>query len=417
MAIGSPQWMYSSGSDYELEQSLKFEDGRSAYLSKTFASAGNRRTWTWSAWIKRSNSSATHMLFFTAVAGDLTEDDHFGIRLDSGASSNIVLTWGDGNTAVTNAIFRDPSAWMHIVVAIDTTQGTDTNRVKVYVNGTQQTFSSTDLPSQNFEYGINKAQEHNIASRVIYGASGNYYDGYLAEVNFVDGQALTPADFGETGTYGEWKPIEYSGTYGTNGFYLPFKQDDTVEGFSAVTYKGNGGTQYIGGTGFKPDLTWIKKRDGSDNHALYNSLTPNYNYLRSNTTDSQRTNGQLSAKTDGFLLGNGDGSWNASNTYVAWNWDMGADTPTGFGCVNYTGNDGTNVVSGFGFQPDLIWTKTKPSNTLSATITCISNTTKTSRCISTHIPVPSYKCATIPINRIVTNRIIFNYKSIRTKNI
>ena len=78
-----------------------------------------------------------------------------------------------------------------------------------------------------------------------------------AEVNFIDGQALTPADFGETGTYGEWKPIEYSGTYGTNGFYLPFKQDYTVEGFSTVTYKGTGASQYIGGTGFKPDLTWI----------------------------------------------------------------------------------------------------------------------------------------------------------------
>jgi len=222
MALIQSTAIPSGATDYELEQSLRFNDDDSAYLSWTPASAGNRRTWTWSAWIKRSNSSATHMLFFTAVAGDLTEDDHFGIRLDSGASSNIVLTWGDGNTAITNAIFRDPSAWMHIVVAIDTTQGTDTNRVKVYVNGTQQTFSSTDLPSQNFEYGINKAHEHNLGSRVIYGSSANYYDGYMTEVNFLDGVVGTPADFGETGTYGEWKPIEYEGTYGTNGFYLNF---------------------------------------------------------------------------------------------------------------------------------------------------------------------------------------------------
>ena len=69
-------------------------------------------------------------------------------------------------------------------------------------------------------------------------ATNYMWDGYLAEVNLIDGQALTPADFGETGTYGEWKPKEYSGTYGTNGFYLPFKQDYTVEGFSTVTYKG-----------------------------------------------------------------------------------------------------------------------------------------------------------------------------------
>jgi hypothetical protein len=363
MALIQSTAIPSGATDYELEQSLKFEDGRSTYLSKTFASAGNRRTWTWSAWIKRSNSSATHMLFFTAIAGDLTEDDHFGIRLDSGTSSNIVLTWGDGNTAVTNAIFRDPSAWMHIVVAIDTTQGTDTNRVKVYVNGTQQTFSSTDLPSQNFEYGINKAQEHNIASRVVYGASANYYDGYLAEVNFIDGQALTPSDFGETGTYNEWKPIEYSGSYGTNGFYLPFKQDYTVEGFSAVTYKGNGTSQYIGGTGFQPDLTWIKRRDSANSHRLQNSVTGSLNSLSANQTGAELVeydgDGVLSFNTDGFRVGYNDSNmWNASaGTYVSWNWDMGADTPTGFGAVVYRGNEGTQSVSGYGFKPDLVWFK------------------------------------------------------------
>ncbi len=360
MALIQSTAIPSGATDYELEQSLKFEDGRSTYLSKTFASAGNRRTWTWSAWIKRSNSSATHMLFFTAIAGDLTEDDHFGIRLDSGTSSNIVLTWGDGNTAVTNAIFRDPSAWMHIVVAIDTTQGTNTNRVKVYVNGTQQTFSSTDLPSQNFEYGINKAQEHNIASRVVYGASANYYDGYLAEVNFIDGQALTPSDFGETGTYNEWKPIEYSGTYGTNGFYLPFKQDYTVEGFSTVTYKGNGTYgHYIGGTGFKPDLTWVKMRSHADNHVLSDIVRGQSSVLYSNLTNAETTSGNFvtARNIDGFSVGTDPSVNYSSGNHVAWNWDMGADTPTGFGCVTYKGNGGTQSVSGYGFSPDLVWIK------------------------------------------------------------
>ena len=303
MALIKSTAIPSGATDYELDQSLRFNDDDSAYLSWTPSSAGNRRTWTWSAWVKRSNSSATHMLFFTAVAGDLTEDDHFGIRLDSGASSNLILTWGNDNTAVTNAIFRDPSAWMHIVVAIDTTQGTGTNRVKVYVNGIQQTFSSTDLPSQNFEYGINKAQEHNIASRVVYGASGNYYDGYLAEVNFIDGQALTSADFGETGTYGEWKPVEYSGTYGNNGFYLPFKNDYTVEGFSTVTYKGTGvNPTYIGGTGYRPDLTWIKPRSTADNHVLYDSVRGYDNQLKANATDAEDTNGRVASANDGFTI-------------------------------------------------------------------------------------------------------------------
>ena len=220
--FGSSQWMYKSGG-YEINQSLKFEDTNSHYLKRTPGSAGNRRTFTWSAWIKRGNNGATHMLFFTSPAGDLTEDDHFGIRLDSGSSSNLILTWGDGNIAVTNAIFRDVNSWYHIVVAIDTTQGTDTNRVKVYVNGTQQTFSSTDLPSENHQYGVSNTQEHNIGSRTIYGSSGNYYNGYMAEVHFIDGTALTAASFGETdSTYGHWKPIEYTGAHGTQGWYLPF---------------------------------------------------------------------------------------------------------------------------------------------------------------------------------------------------
>ena len=226
--LGSSQWMYASG-DYEINQSLKFEGDDSHYLKRTPGSAGNRRTFTWSAWIKRGNHDATHMLFFTSPAGDLTEDDHFGIRLDSGSSSNIVLTWGDGNIAVTDAIFRDVTSWYHIVVAIDTTQGTDTNRVKVYVNGTQQTFSSTDLPSQNHQYGVSNTQEHNIGSRTIYGSSGNYYSGYMAEVHFIDGTALAASSFGETDpTYGHWKPIEYEGSHGTQGWYLPFDDASAI---------------------------------------------------------------------------------------------------------------------------------------------------------------------------------------------
>ena len=116
------------------------------------------------------------------------------------------------------------------------TQATDTNRIKLYVNGEQLTnLSSPVYPSQNLDTYINST-ENQMLGRYTH-ATNYMWDGYLAEVNLIDGQALTPADFGETGTYGEWKPKEYSGTYGTNGFYLPFKQDYTVEGFSTVTYK------------------------------------------------------------------------------------------------------------------------------------------------------------------------------------
>ena len=173
--FGSSQWMYKS-EEYEVANSCAFSDGNQDYLKRTPGSASNRRTWTWSSWLKRSRNDATHMVFFTEPAGDLTEDDHFGIRFDSG-TANLILTWGDGNIGVSTATHHDSSAWFHLVVAIDTTQGTDTDRIKAYINGEAVTFGSTDLPSQNHQYGINKAQEHNIGSRVIYGASGNYFDG------------------------------------------------------------------------------------------------------------------------------------------------------------------------------------------------------------------------------------------------
>ena len=227
MAIGSPQWMYSSG-DYELEQSLKFNDDDSAYLEWTPASAGNRKTWTWSGWVKRGNLANGRI----ASAGDYDEISFSSDTLYIQVSNNNV----SAQALQTTAVYRDSSAWYHIVLACDTTQVTASNRLKLYVNGTEVTVFSTDQRS-SITQNQDTMFSNNSAQRIGVDESTGYFDGYLTEVNFIDGQALTPSDFGKTGTYGEWKPIEYSGTYGTNGFYLPFKQDYTVEGFSTVTWK------------------------------------------------------------------------------------------------------------------------------------------------------------------------------------
>jgi len=254
MAIGSPQWMYASGEAYELDQSLRFNDDDSAYLSWTPSSAGNRKTWTWSGWVKRGNIGGTDTLLsvYDSSVGEIL------VYIDS--NNQFSLYWNvvgvnSGSVTASN-LLRDSSAYYHLLLVFDTTQGTASNRVKLYINGTLASLSSSTYPNQNQDLLLNSTNE----TRIGYAAYNNHpYDGYLAEVNFIDGQALTPADFGETGDYGEWKPIQYSGTYGTNGFYLPFKQDYTVEGFSTVTYSGNGGEHYIGGVGYQPDLTWIKK--------------------------------------------------------------------------------------------------------------------------------------------------------------
>ena len=129
----------------------------------------------------------------------------------------------------TTAVYRDVSSWYHIVFTFDVTESTASNRCKLYVNGTQQTLSGT-FPT-NADWEINNTYAHAVGAQSVNAAFSLPYDGYMAEVNFVDGTALDPTSFGET-IGGVWVPKKYSGSYGTNGFYLPSAQD-TASGASA----------------------------------------------------------------------------------------------------------------------------------------------------------------------------------------
>jgi len=208
-----------SGEAFTIDQSLRFNDDDTAYLSWTPAGAGNQRTWTWSGWVKRGNLG-TNNTFFAARTGASGTYLTVGIN-----SSDELLLQSNSETSYplykTNALFRDASAWFNIIVSMDTTQSTSTNRLKVYVNGTLQTTASYNVPAQNTDLAVNSTSTHLIGQQ----SSGSYIDGYLAEVHFIDGTALDHTSFGETGDYGEWKPKEYDvadGAYGTNGFYLSF---------------------------------------------------------------------------------------------------------------------------------------------------------------------------------------------------
>ena len=135
--LGSSQWMYASG-DYEIDQSLKFDGG--TYLQRTPTTTGNRRTWTFSGWVKAAPNSGSQTIF-DFRDGDGGSSDT--LKFQDG-TLRFILQDGTNGRLVTNALFRDPSAWHHIVIAEDSTQGTNTNRSKVYVNGTQITsFSGT----------------------------------------------------------------------------------------------------------------------------------------------------------------------------------------------------------------------------------------------------------------------------------
>jgi hypothetical protein len=209
---------------FEVANSLRFNSGSSDYLTKTPASAGNRKTFTFSTWIKRSQIGATQMI----VSADLQGDASYYSMIYIDGSEKLVMYNVDGSADIyvqTNRLLRDTSAWYHIVVAIDTTQGTASNRIKFYINGVQETsLGQTTYPSLNSESTIfNRDKRHNIGNKSY--NNENYFNGYLSEFCFIDGQQLDPTSFGEFDEdTGIWKPISVSGlTFGTNGFYLDFE--------------------------------------------------------------------------------------------------------------------------------------------------------------------------------------------------
>lgn len=209
---------------YQIAKSLRFRSSASAYLNRTPASAGNQKTWTISFWVKRGKLSY-NVAEIMGCYSSSTDTGNFEVRFTNSDTFQVVL-WN--YLATTNAVFRDPSAWYHCVLVLDTTQaGTSSgSKIKLYVNGVLQSWSSDTISSsvaQNTNLIWNSTTAQYLARWYASDGGGYYFDGYLADINFIDGQALTPSSFGETdATTGVWKPKAYTGTYGTNGFYLKF---------------------------------------------------------------------------------------------------------------------------------------------------------------------------------------------------
>jgi hypothetical protein len=222
---------------YQISRSLRFNSADSAYLNRTPASAGNLKTFTWSGWLKLSATGIQRVL--SASSGSASDFIAF-------ASDTLRFQITDsGGTPVGNLIttqvFRDYSSWYHIVIAWDTTQATSTDRIKMYVNGSQVTaFSTATYPALN----TSSIAMNNTVAQYISSVGGTlrYLDGYMTETNFIDGQALTPSSFGETNAQtGVWQPKAYSGSYGTNGFYLNFSDNsNTTAATLGKDYSGNG---------------------------------------------------------------------------------------------------------------------------------------------------------------------------------
>ena len=380
-----------SGGDagYKIERSLRFNPDDSSYLSQTF-SGGNRTTWTLSFWYKPSLQGTQRREIFVAKhQGDGTDsvinfrdsDNAFEMYHYQGGSLPFQI--------ISEAKFRDPSAWYHFVIAYDTTIASPAaDRIKVWCNGVRiESWATSSFPSHNFQANWN---DNNVPHTI--GREGsNYLAGYLAEIHYVEGATKAETDFGEYDTNGVWNPIEYTGSHnisnGVNGFHLNFSDSSTNEalgfdsapttpdpdpkkGMDIVTYDGNGGTQNIGGLNFEPGLVWLKTRTGHSgkSHGLFDVVRGPTKFLSSDSTaaeNSSYNNNLTSFNPDGFTIGDEPDFNTGGRTYVGWCWRAGgpaiantdgsvtsqvsASTDYGFSVVTWTGT-GVNATIGHGLN-------------------------------------------------------------------
>ena len=226
MSLIIPANSAAASGGYAVDDSLRFNVGSSDYLNRTQGTATSAKIFTLSMWVKISTLGEA--VFFSSY---YNSTNRFQIYFNANGTLTI-LNKSSGSTNInvqTNRVFRDISAWYNLIVAIDTTQGTDTNRVKLYVNGVQETsFSTATYPSVNNNISISGSNYSLNLGR--YGGTGSHFGGYMSEVVFVDGTAQANTDLGEFDEdSGIWKPIDVSGlTFGDNGFYLDFENSGAL---------------------------------------------------------------------------------------------------------------------------------------------------------------------------------------------
>ncbi len=306
--IGSNVLAGASGSavaGYEITRSLRFNSADSAYLNRTPSSAGNRKTWTWSAWVKRSNLGSFQTLF---GSHESTSSDNNRLFLKFNTDDKLFIFEDISGSAIvyrtTDQVFRDASSWYHIVLSVDTTQSTADDRIKFYVNGEQITsFATNNAITQNRDTFVNSTFAHRIGSERNTGLAD--LDGYLADVHLIDGQALAPTDFAEYDDNNVWQPKAYAGTYGTNGFHLDFS-DNTSTTTIAEDSSGNNNDWTANN---------ISVTAGADNDSLIDTPT-NYEAASGNNGGNYATFNALALNGNTLSNGNLDATSGANNAVI-----------------------------------------------------------------------------------------------------
>jgi hypothetical protein len=291
---------YGTQAYYTLARSLRLRRSATASLDRTFGTPTSRRIFTLSFWYKRGSALGESQ----AIMSNATAPREVIGFLGSGGADGDSFQFRDSSNAAyeltTTAVFRDPSAWYHFVIAFDTTQATASNRIKMYVNGVQITaFSVASYPGQNSDLYLNNADTVYIGRRTTIW----YLDGYLSAVYFVDGQQLTPSSFGATNSNlgGMWQPKAYTGTYGNNGFFLPFTNTTSTTTLVADS-SGNGNNWTPNNISLTAGVTYDSMTDVP---TLTNATTANYAVINPiNQSGQTITNGNLTTLWSATAAGN-----------------------------------------------------------------------------------------------------------------
>ncbi len=254
---------------YEVSNSLRFNDDDSPSLNRTPSGSGTTGTWTWSGWVKRGVSSTNSFVMFSSGAVNARGHIYFN-------SDNIIVqpfnSTGASMGRKTEAVFRDHSAWYHIVVIANSisTSNLSTN-LDIYVNGIEVSTIATGSGTPSGGDRINDGQVKMIGQFAP--SSGSHFDGYMSEINFIDGTAKAHTDFGEFDDNGVWIPIKYTGSYGTNGFFLEFKQTGTSQNSSGIGADTSGNDNHFA-------VTNLAATDITEDTCTNNFATMNPLYLR-----------------------------------------------------------------------------------------------------------------------------------------
>ena len=325
----------SISTGFDIDNSCKFENANSEYMARTPAGNGNLQICTLSVWLKRTELGVNRN-FFTGDYGGAA-DPWFILGFQNDRLYFSSTAGVSGNAVVPTRLFRDTSAWYHMVFAIDTTQATAADRVKIYINGIQETvFTTTNYPALNDNLDIMAAKEQRIS-----GYGTEFFNGYMSEFVGIDGQALAPTEFGEfDADSGIWKPIDVSGlTFGTNGFYLDFKDSANL------------GNDASGGTDFTE--TNITSADQATDSPTNNFCTWSPLWAEG------RANGTISEGATQVAWGGG--AWKAAKGSIGvskgrWYWEIKGANVTGdtwnnnffgFAATDQDGQTGPSVFIGY----------------------------------------------------------------------